>query len=374
MGEARLVQGNEACALGAIAAGCRFYAGYPITPSSEIAETMAELLPRAGGVFVQMEDEIASLAACLGASLGGAKSMTATSGPGFSLMQEHIGFAAMAEIPSVIVNVMRAGPSTGLPTSPAQGDIQQARWGTHGDRPAIVLASASVREVFHETVRAFSLAERFRTPVVLLHDEAIGHLRERVEIPESVPIVGRTAPDAGPYRPYAAGENLVPPLSNFGDGPRYHVTGLAHDEDGFPTQDGAVVAAMNERRHRKISARIREIESCESFLMEDAEVAVVAIGIVARAAREAVRESRRRGVKAGLLRPVTLWPFPQEALREAAARVGGFVVAEMNLGQMALEVERVVGASRVRGCFQADGELIDPETILAAIERMEELR
>lgn len=361
MGEARLVQGNEACALAAIAAGCRFYAGYPITPSSEIAETMAELLPRAGGVFVQMEDEIASLAACLGASLGGAKSMTATSGPGFSLMQEHIGFAAMAEIPSVIVNVMRAGPSTGLPTSPAQGDIQQARWGTHGDHPAIVLASASVREVFEETVRAFSLAERFRTPVILLHDEAVGHLRERVELPENVTIAERPA----------AGQHLVPPLASFGDGPRFHVTGLAHDEDGFPTQDGAVVAAMNERRHRKIETRLSEIESCESFLMEDAEIAVVAIGIVARAAREAVREARRRGIRAGLLRPVTLWPFPEEALQQAAARVGSFLVAEMNRGQMALEVERVIGASRVRGCFQVDGELIRPETILASIELRE---
>lgn len=374
MAEARLLQGNEACALAAIAAGCRFYAGYPITPSSEIAESMAELLPQAGGVFVQMEDEIASLAACLGASLGGAKAMTATSGPGFSLMQEHIGFASMAEIPSVIVNVMRAGPSTGLPTSPAQGDIQQARWGTHGDHPAIVLASASVREAFDETVRAFSLAERFRTPVILLHDEAIGHLRERVEIPESVPVVERPAPAEGPYRPYAAGADLVPPLAKFGDGPRFHVTGLAHDEDGFPTQDGAVVAAMNERRQRKIDERLPEIESHESFLMEDAEVAVVAIGIVARAAREAVREARRCGVKAGLFRPVTLWPFPEAAIREAAVHVSRFVVAEMNLGQMAREVERVVGASRVSGCFQADGDLIRPETILAAIDRREAAR
>jgi 2-oxoglutarate ferredoxin oxidoreductase subunit alpha len=372
MGEARLLQGNEACALAAIAAGCRFYAGYPITPSSEIAESMAELLPRAGGVFVQMEDEIASLAACLGASLGGAKAMTATSGPGFSLMQEHIGFASMAEIPSVIVNVMRAGPSTGLPTSPAQGDIQQARWGTHGDHTAIVLASASVREVFDETVRAFSFAEKFRTPVILLHDEAIGHLRERVEIPESVSVAERPAPPAGPYRPYRANADLVPPLSNFGDGPRYHVTGLAHDEDGFPTEDRAVVAAMNERRQRKIEARVREIESHDTFLMEDAEVAVVAIGIVARAAREAVREARKRGLRAGLFRPVTLWPFPARALREAAARVPRFVVAEMNLGQMELEVERVVGAARVSGCFQADGDLIRPETILAALERREE--
>jgi 2-oxoglutarate ferredoxin oxidoreductase subunit alpha len=357
MAEARLLQGNEACALGAIAAGCRFYAGYPITPSSEIAETMAELLPRSRGVFVQMEDEIASLAACLGASLGGAKSMTATSGPGFSLMQEHIGYAAMAEIPAVIVNVMRAGPSTGLPTSAAQGDIQQARWGTHGDHTPIVLASASVREVFDETVRAFSLAERFRTPVVLLHDEAIGHLRERVEVPENVPLVERSR----------EGSHLVPPLKSFGDGDRFHVTGLSHDEEGFATQDGKVVAAMNERRKRKIEDRIGEIESFDSFLMEDAEIAVVAIGIVARAAREAVREARKSGIKAGLFRPVTLWPFPERALREAARRVERFVVAEMNLGQMVLEVERIAGASKVGGCFQANGEPIEPETILDAI-------
>jgi 2-oxoglutarate ferredoxin oxidoreductase subunit alpha len=320
---------------------------------------MAELLPRSRGVFVQMEDEIASLAACLGASLGGAKSMTATSGPGFSLMQEHIGYAAMAEIPTVIVNVMRAGPSTGLPTSPAQGDIQQSRWGTHGDHSSIVLASASVREVFDETVRAFSLAERFRTPVILLHDEAVGHLRERVEIPENMPMVERPT----------AGSDLVSPLRSFGDGPRFHVTGLAHDEEGFPTQDAAVVAAMNERRKRKIEDRVSEIESYDCFCMEDAEVAVVAIGIVARAAREAVREARRRGVKAGLFRPVTLWPFPEDALRKAAGRIEKFVVAEMNLGQMALEVQRVVGAPRVRGCFQADGEPIEPKTILEVIEK-----
>lgn len=365
MGEVRLLLGNEACALGALAAGCRFYAGYPITPSSEIAETMAELLPAAGGIFVQMEDEIASLAACLGAALGGMKAMTATSGPGFSLMQEHIGFAAATEIPCVIVNVMRGGPSTGLPTAPAQGDVQQARWGTHGDHPIIVLAPASAREVFDQTVAAFAHAERFRTPVILLYDEVIAHLRERVDLPDRVPVVARPAPGPGPYRPYAAANGEVAPLAVFGDGHRFHVTGLAHDDRGFPAQDPAAVAAMHHRLQQKLLVHRDEIVRCETWLMDDAEIAVVAFGIVARAARAAVRQARRQGIRAGLLRPTTLWPFPDEEVRAAAARVHTFIVAEMNLGQLILEVERAArGAAAVVGCLRADGEPITPAEIL----------
>lgn len=368
MGEDRLVQGNEACALAAIAAGCRFYAGYPITPSSEIAEMMAELLPPAGGVFVQMEDEIASLAACVGASLGGMKAMTATSGPGFSLMQEHIGFAAIAEVPCVIVDVMRGGPSTGLPTSPSQGDLMQSRWGTHGDHPIIVLAPASVREVYDLTVLAFSHSERYRTPVILLYDEVIAHLRERVALPAQVQSVIRRAPHPGPYHPFAAADGEVAPLAAFGDGHRFHVTGLAHDPRGFPAQDPSAVAAMQRRLHRKIDAHLDEITSCERWLMEDADIAVVAVGIAARAAREAVRQARRQGIRAGLLRPITLWPFPAAVVREGAARTRTLVVAEMNLGQMILEVERVAGgAAEVVGCLRADGEPITPEEIVASL-------
>ncbi|MDR7465432.1 MAG: 2-oxoacid:acceptor oxidoreductase subunit alpha, partial [Armatimonadota bacterium] len=321
MSEPRLLLGNEACALGALAAGCRFYAGYPITPSSEIAETMAELLPAHGGVFVQMEDEIASLAACLGAALGGMKAMTATSGPGFSLMQEHIGFAAMAELPCVIVDVMRGGPSTGLPTLPSQADMQQARWGTHGDHSIIVLAPASVREVYDLTVRAFACAERFRTPVIVLYDAVVGHLRERVELPEQVEVTPRMRPRGSSYRPYAAAEGDVAPLAAFGDGHRFHVTGLAHDERGFPTQDPAAVAALQRRLVRKIEDHRDEIVRCEQISMEDAEVAVVAFGIAARAAREAIRQARQQGLRVGLVRPLTLWPFPDGVLSAAAAHV-----------------------------------------------------
>ncbi|MFQ5557000.1 MAG: 2-oxoacid:acceptor oxidoreductase subunit alpha, partial [Acidimicrobiales bacterium] len=263
-----LVQGNEACARAAIAAGCRFYAGYPITPSSEIAEHMVRAMPGVGGVFVQMEDEMASLAAVIGASLAGSKAMTATSGPGFSLMQEHLGFGAMAEIPCVVVDVMRGGPSTGLPTSPSQGDVMQARWGTHGDHPAIVLAPASVREVFDQTVRAFKLAERFRTPVIVLYDEVIGHTRESVALPEQVEIERRTRPlgDPSTFLPKAAPPDGVPPLAAFGDGYRFHVTGLSHDERGLPSDDGDGAEALIRRLHAKVDAHRDEItegETCE---------------------------------------------------------------------------------------------------------------
>ncbi len=370
MAEAALLQGNAACARGAVAAGCRFYAGYPITPSSEIAEEMARLLPGAGGVFVQMEDEIASLAAVIGASLGGLKAMTATSGPGFSLMQEHIGYAAMAEVPCVVVNVMRVGPSTGLPTAPSQGDVMQARWGTHGDHPIIVLAPASVEEVFHLTVRAFNLAERFRTPVVLTYDEVVAHMRERVQLPDRVEVIHRAYPGCTPeeYRPYASDAGDVPPLPPFGDGYRFHVTGLAHDERGFPTTSAQQVGALLARMHRKIEAARRELVQVERFALEDAEVAIFAYGIVARAARDAVVEARRRGIRAGLLRPVTLWPFPDEAVAEVAARVRGLLVAEMNMGQMVGEVARAAaGATEVAAHLRADGEPIRPSELLARL-------
>jgi 2-oxoglutarate ferredoxin oxidoreductase subunit alpha len=371
----QLVQGNAACVAGAVAAGCRFYAGYPITPSSEIAEGMARRLPAAGGVFVQMEDEIGSLAAVIGASLGGLRAMTATSGPGFSLMQEHIGFAAMAEVPCVIVNVMRGGPSTGLPTSPAQGDLMQARWGTHGDVPSLVLAPASVAEVYDLTVSAFALAERFRTPVVVLYDEVVAHMREEAVLPAvtSGRVPGRRRP-AGPpdaYRPYAPDPDGIPPMADVGGGYRFHVTGLAHDERGFPTQDPATIAAHQRRRLDKIAPFEDVVAPVCGLHLEDAEIAIVACGSAARAAEEAVGEARRRGIRAGLLRPIVLWPFPDRAVRSAAASVAGFVVAEMNLGQLSREVERAAaGRAPVVPCCRADGELIDPEQILACLETL----
>jgi 2-oxoglutarate/2-oxoacid ferredoxin oxidoreductase subunit alpha len=367
---AELLQGNQACARAAIAAGCRFYAGYPITPSSEIAEVMAALLPPLGGVFVQMEDEIASMGAILGASLAGRKAMTASSGPGFSLMQEHIGYAAYTEIPCVIVDVMRAGPSTGMPTSPAQGDVMQARWGTHGDHPVIVLVPCSVAEVYEETVRAFNLSERFRTPVILLYDEVIGHVRERVTlpVPDSLLIVERPRPECSPaaYRPYAANGTGVPPLADFGSGYRFHVTGLAHDERGYPTQDGAAVGRLQERLHAKLEGARDEIVSWETVEVEDADTLVVAFGISARAARQAVRIARERGERLGLFRPRTLWPFPDRELRALAEGVGAVVAAEMNMGQMLHEVERCVGGrAPVIPCLRADGQPMRPEDILA---------
>jgi len=331
---------------------------------------MVRLLPDVGGVFVQMEDEIASLASVVGASLAGSKSMTATSGPGFSLMQEHIGYAAMTEVPCVVVNVMRGGPSTGLPTSPSQGDVMQARWGTHGDHPIIVLAPSSVGEVFDVTVKAFNLAERFRTPVIILYDEIIGHTRESVVLPDSVEVFDRVRPTGDPedFWPMVAPDDGTPPLPAFGDGYRFHVTGLAHDERGFPTNDAQVAEALVARLHRKIEAHLDEIIEVDTYMLDDAEIAVFAYGIVGRAAREAVIRARENGVKAGLIRPVTLWPFPYEQVAEVASKVDTVLVAEMNLGQIIGEVERAVaGRADVKGYLRADGEPITPTSIVEAI-------
>jgi 2-oxoglutarate/2-oxoacid ferredoxin oxidoreductase subunit alpha len=368
-----LLQGNAACARAAIAAGCRFYAGYPISPSSEIAETMSRILPRVGGKFIQMEDEIASLAAVIGASLTGMKAMTATSGPGFSLMQEHIGFAGYAEVPCVIVDVMRGGPSTGLPTSPSQGDVMQARWGTHGDHPTIALCASSPTEVFELTVRSFNFSGRLRTPVILLLDEVVAHMYEKVDMSTlaGLPVENRRTPNEAPgkYEAYTAGEDGVPVMAPFGDGYRYHVTGLAHDHRGYPTQDPAVVGNVLRRLQEKIDRHRKEIVSYELLYCEDAEVVVFAYGIVAAAARQAVHEARQRGIRAGLFRAVTLWPFPLAelaAITEGARRI---VVAEMNLGQLAGEVERAIGkGKRITTCFKATGETITPEEIFSTLQ------
>jgi 2-oxoglutarate ferredoxin oxidoreductase subunit alpha len=367
------LQGNHACALAAIAAGCRFYGGYPITPSSEIAERMSLELPGVGGVFIQMEDEIASMGAVIGASMGGVKAMTATSGPGFSLKQENLGYAAMTEIPCVIVDVMRGGPSTGLPTRPAQGDIMQARWGTHGDHPILVIAPSSVREVYEQTIRAFNLAEILRTPVVLLYDETIGHLVETLDLPDPDTIERAERKWAtGPreaYLPYADPGDGIPAMARPGDGYRCHTTGLTHGEHGFPTQNPADVDRIMQRLLGKFDRHRDLIDQYETLYADDAEVLVVAIGIAARAAGRAVRQARRNGVRAGLFRPVTLWPFPEQAFREHAARASTVVVAEMNAGQLSLEGERLCAQpGKVARLTRVTGEPIGPAEILATIQ------
>jgi 2-oxoglutarate ferredoxin oxidoreductase subunit alpha len=355
-----------------LAAGCRFFAGYPITPSSEIAEIMSRELPKLGGKFIQMEDEIASIAAVIGGSVGGLKSMTATSGPGFSLMQENIGYAAVAEIPCVIVNVMRAGPSTGLPTSPAQGDVMQARWGTHGDHPIIALAPASVREAFDLTVTAFNFAEKYRTPVFVMMDEVVGHMREKVDLPdpEDVPIVNREMPTVPPewYEPFGNPPSDVPALAPFGEGYRYHITGLLHDPRGFPTSRLDEIQPWIERVFRKIDRNLDEICLWEEDGIEDARVLVLAYGSTARSARQALKMARARyGRKVGLLRLKTLWPFPEELVERACENAQRVVVAEMNLGQIALEVERIVGRNKVLRVGRADGQIVTPEQIVDAM-------
>jgi 2-oxoglutarate ferredoxin oxidoreductase subunit alpha len=367
-----LMQGDEACAEGAIAAGCCFFAGYPITPATEIAEVLSRRLPQVGGKFIQMEDEIASMAAIIGASVGGAKSMTSTSGPGISLMQENIGYAAMAEIPCVIVNVMRLGPSTGRPTSPSQGDVMQARWGTHGDHPIIALAPASVRESFDLTVKAFNLSELYRTPVILLLDEVIGHMREPVVLPdyETIEVENRPSTTVPPewYKPYENFPADVPPMVSFGEGYRYHITGLHHDERGYPTNRLDEVHPWTERVFRKIERGLSDILLYETDGVEDAETLVIAYGSTARSARHAVEMARGRGRKVGFLKLKTLWPFPEEVVELAASRLHHVVVAEMNLGQLVLEVERAVGRQKVHRVLRADGEIIKPGEILNAIE------
>ena len=369
------LQGNHACALGAVAAGCTFYAGYPITPSSEIAERMALELPKVDGIFIQMEDEIASMGAIIGASMGGAKTMTATSGPGFSLKQENIGYAAMVEAPCVIINVMRGGPSTGTPTRPSQGDIMQARWGTHGDHPIIVLTPASVPEIYEETIRAFALSEKLRVPVVVLIDEVLGHLIETVTLATRDEVKGQTRKWAkGPkkgFLPYKADDDMVPPMVRPGDGFRTHTTGLTHDENGFPTQAPDRVNAAMQRLLGKIDHHRDLIEKFECIDCDDANIVIVTIGISARAARGAVRQARTRGLKVGLFRPITLWPFPEEAFRRTVKNVPHVIVPEMNAGQLVLEIERLVSdTTNVSRLNRVDGEPIGPEEILSHIEEL----
>lgn len=371
-GKQVLLQGNEAMVEGALAAGCTFFAGYPITPATEISEVMSVKLPAVGGTFIQMEDEIASMGAIIGASLAGAKSMTATSGPGFSLMQENLGFACVAEVPCVVVNVMRGGPSTGLPTNVAQGDVMQARWGTHGDHPIIALAVSTTKDCFDITVKAFNLAEKYRTPVVILSDEVVGHTREKIRIPhpEELEVVDRIRPNMPPewYIPYEDNSRGVPPMGIFGDGYRYHVTGLIHDVRGFPTQRADEIVPFLTRIHRKISQNFFDILMVDTEEAEDADVVVIAYGSVARSARRAVREARRRGVRAGLLQLITLWPFPRQILEPYLKRVRAVLVPELNMGQISREVKRInQGITRVETLNRIDGNLITPDEILVRL-------
>lgn len=370
-----LLQGNEALAEGALAAGCRFFAGYPITPASEIAEHMALKLPALGGSFIQMEDEIAGMGAVIGASLAGVKAMTATSGPGFSLMQENIGYACMAETPCVVVDVMRGGPSTGLPTLASQGDVMQARWGTHGDHPIIVLAVSSVRDCFEIAVFAFNLSEKYRVPVIILSDEIVAHTRETFVLPspDEIEVFDRVTPTVPPewYLPYEDTGTGVPPMAAFGDGYRHHVTGLTHDERGFPTQRSDEIDAFMRRLFRKITQGFHEIQRVETFMMEDAEIAVIAYGSVARSSRRAVIEAREHGVKAGLLQLVTLFPFPRRYVEKVLNQCRAVLVPEMNIGQISREVKRVhLNGSRVETLNRVDGRLITPREISDCLIKM----
>ncbi|WP_147821820.1 2-oxoacid:acceptor oxidoreductase subunit alpha [Salidesulfovibrio onnuriiensis] len=366
-------QGNEAVVEGALMAGCSFYGGYPITPSSEIMEIMANRLPLTkDGVFIQLEDEIASMGAVVGASLAGRKAMTATSGPGFSLKQENLGYACMAEAPLVLVNVMRGGPSTGLPTSPAQGDVQQARWGTHGDHPIIVLSASDVQECLEMTITAFNLAEKYRTPVILLLDEITAHTREKIKIPHphEYEVVSRIVPTMPPewYKPFEETVRGVAPMPPIGSGYRFHVTGLTHDVNGFPTSRPDEVVDHMERLHRKIDQFFYDIQIVEERQTEDAEVVVVAYGSVARSAEFAIQQAREAGVKAGLLKLKTLFPYPRRATEKILGQAKRLIVPEMNMGQMSREVKRVnCGRASVRTINRFDGQIITPSEILKVI-------
>lgn len=363
------ISGDIACAEGALAAGCLFFAGYPITPATEIAEHMSSRLPDVGGTFIQMEDEIAAMAAVLGASCAGVKSMTATSGPGFSLMMENLGLGICTETPCVVVNVQRAGPSTGLPTLGAQGDMMQARWGSHGHYEIIALAPDSPQELFHQTITAFNLSEIYRVPVLVMTDEVTGHLSERVVIPEAskIPLRSRPRPTGRKdrYKPFQPGPDGVPPMAIAGEGYGIHVTGLTHDERGYPVMTAEAQADMLRRLTEKIRRNVRDIVLTESYRLEDADVAVVSYGVSARSSLAAVDEAREMGIRAGLLRLITVWPFPEEEIRALARKVRALVTVEINLGQVHLEVERCCGG-RVPAFLvgNAGGTVIPPESIL----------
>ena len=365
----RFIQGNEVCVEGALYAGLDFFAGYPITPSTEIAEHLSSRLPQTGGKFIQMEDEIASMCAIIGASLTGKKVMTATSGPGFSLKQEALGYAIMTEIPCVIVNVQRGGPSTGLPTSVAQGDVMQARWGTHGDHAIIVLTASNHQDVFAITVEAFNLAETFRTPVILLFDEVVGHMREKLVIPEpgAIPLVDRlrtSVKDGVDYHPYLPREDGRLPMSDFGGVHRYNVTGLFHDMWGFPTNKPEIVQGLHRHLVDKIRNHVNQILRYKEYYLEDAECILISYGSSARSALHVVEQRRPRGEKLGLLELQTLWPFPYQMIREKCKNANYVLVVEMNAGQVLRPTKRAVNdPGKVFLANRVDGVFITPTDI-----------
>lgn len=366
------MNGDEACAEAALAAGCRFFGGYPITPSTEVAEHLSRRLPEVGGVFIQMEDELGSMAAILGASAAGVRAMTATSGPGLSLMLENIGLGIMMELPCVIIDVMRGAPSTGLPTMPGQSDVMQARWGSHGDYETVAYAPWSPQEMFDLTIHCFNVADRYRLPVFLLADEVVGHMVERVIIPppEEIHLWQRkrpVAPPGGLFKPFEVlDDDLVPPMVHAGDGYKIHYTGLTHNELGYPEMTADTHHELVTRLINKVRLNRQALELTEAYNIEDAEIVVISYGCTSRSARRAVRDARQQGVRAGLLRLISLWPFPEDTVVNAAANARSVIVAEMNLGQISREVERCTRQS-VRGVFHAGGAMIPPEPILQVI-------
>lgn len=374
-GNVRLMSGNEAVVVGALSAGCDFFSGYPITPSTEILEELTEEFPKNGGKYVQMEDEIGAMACTIGAALAGARALTATSGPGFSLKQENIGFACMAEVPCVIVNVMRGGPSTGLPTGSAQADVMQAKWGTHGDHGTIALSPSTATETYWLTRKAFELAELYRNPVILLLDEVLGHGSERVVLPEVEPgpVPGRKRPTVAPEA-YLAYENTpdgVPAMADFGTGYRYHVTGLSHDQTGFPSNKIDIVETLHRRLISKIDDNVDKLPPPEIVGPADAQVALVSYGSSARAAKRARVLLEAEGKKVKLVRLATIWPFQIEQVRKALAGVRHVLVIEMNAGQMSLEIERAVGREvTVRQAGKLNGELLNPDQIASMLREV----
>jgi 2-oxoglutarate ferredoxin oxidoreductase subunit alpha len=369
------MQGNIACVQGAIYSGMRFFAGYPITPSTELAEGSARELPKIGGRFIQMEDEIASIAAVIAGAITGHKAMTATSGPGFSLMLENIGYAYMTETPCVIVNVQRGGPSTGLPTKVSQSDTMQARWGTHGDYTAIAIAPSSVNDTLTETIRAFNLAERFRTPVTILLDEVLGHMREMVTIPEpgEYQVINRVKPTVPPdqFEPFAMTANLVSPMPAYGEGYRYNVTGLTHDTMGFSTNRADEIFPKLEKLRNKIEHYTDEIVKLRVEMMDDAEIAFISYGTVARTSMQAAAIARKAGVKVGSIQLYTIWPFPDKQLIELCARCRKVIVAELNMGQIVHEIRRILPPDiEIHTAQRYDGEILTPLQLLQKVEEV----
>ena len=366
------MNGDFACAEGALAAGCKFFGGYPITPATEVAERMSARLPDVGGTYIQMEDEIAAMTSILGAAWTGVKTMTATSGPGFSLMMETMGLAVVTETPCVVVNVQRAGPSTGLPTQGAQADMMQARWGSHGDYEIIALAPSSPQEMFDLTIVAFNLSEKYRTPVLIMSDEIVGHMSEKVVIPDAgkIKTVSRPVPKGKKegFKPYKPGPNGVCPMPAIGEGYKVHVTGLTHDERGYPVMSVDTQDEMINRLLGKIRNNIDDIVITEGYRLDDAEYVIVSYGVSSRTSYTAVDEARQMGMKVGLLRLITVWPFPEKIIRDLAAKVKGFVTVEINMGQICREVERCAGSTPSFGVGHPGGAIIPPDDVLKTLK------